>query len=155
MKNQVILCTEENRGASLREYWRSRGVDTGTWECTAVGRYYGVINGGFNYFDESEVEYHNPEIIELPKPKPYPKVMEVWDKDGEERTRAVVFMEKNGKYFAWAEAETLEDAEKTMVVWTWDFARDIPAKTVKRMTLEEIAKELGVDEVEVVEKSEG
>ncbi len=153
MKNQVILCTEENKGAPLKEYWESRGVNTSGVGCDVVGIYFGVIHGYFSVWYNSDIREHNPEIIELPKP--YPKVMEVWDYEGDFPRKRVVFMEKNGKYLAWSAVETLEAAEKETVVWTWDFARDIPEKTVKRMTLEEIAKELGVDEVEVVDKSEG
>ena len=103
MKNQVILCTEQNKGENI-------------------------------------------ESIELPNP--YPKVMEVWndgDDDIYKKTVLGEFEIDSKTYYV-----ALNCYNEPMF---WDNARDIPTKKVKRMTLEEIAQELGVDEVEVIDKT--
>ena len=63
--------------------------------------------------------------IKLEGDKPeYPKVMEVdYNEDFIAPLKRVVFMEKNGMYLAWAEAETLEEAEDSVDVVTWPYAR--------------------------------
>ena len=73
----------------------------------------------------------------------YPKVMWVSDTEGIWCKR-VVFMEKCGKYLAWNDSETLEDAEKAWGVRTWNYAKDLkPAPEEKLLSrLEEIEKEV-------------
>ena len=58
--------------------------------------------------------------------------------------KRVVFMEKCGKYLAWNDAETLEDAEDVYEVAAWNYAKDLePAPEEKlRSRLEEIEKEV-------------
>ena len=145
MKDQVILCTEENKGAPLKEYWESRGVDTEWYGCDSVGQCYGVISGqfaqwGFPY----EFKGKDIEIIELPKP--YPRVMEVWGDVGNTKWKEEVL----GEFVYKGKIVYLTEINETF--YPWKHARDIPTKR-RRMTLEEIAQELGVDEVEVIEKT--
>jgi hypothetical protein len=59
---------------------------------------------------------------------------------GEQR---VVFMHRKGKYFAWKDAKTIEEAERATRVTTWQYAAEIPTKTV--LTMQEIADKFGVD----------
>jgi hypothetical protein len=54
----------------------------------------------------------------------------------------VVFMEKNGKYLAWDEAETIEEAEESMSFTIWDYAVDIPKKGELEMKIDDIFFEL-------------
>ena len=70
----------------------------------------------------------------------YPKVMEV-SEDGNSWHKRVVFMEKNGKFLAWAAAESIEEAEHKVHTCVWEFAREIDEP--EEMTLEEVCKELG------------
>lgn len=59
------------------------------------------------------------------------RVMEV-SHDGAHWDKRVVFGKKNGKYFAWFLAETIEDAEREYGVFTWSYAREIdPLKEFK------------------------
>lgn len=93
------------------------------------------------YVSRSEVirglEEAKAEIIELPIKKDYPKVMWVWN-DESEKLKRVVFMEKCGKYVAWAFAETLEDAEYETKAIDWKFAQDI--EEPKQITIQEAEK---------------
>lgn len=105
-----------------------------------------VLKGDFNRFF-LRYPKKEEELLELEKDtKTYPKVMEVSNSENfsNPKTR-VVFMEKNGKYLAWLNASTLEEAEKTFIVAYWDYAREV-APTVN-LTAEDISagKGVGVD----------
>lgn len=105
-----------------------------------------VLKGDFNRFF-LRYPKKGEELLELEKDtKTYPKVMEVsnFENFSNPRTR-VVFMEKNGKYLAWSNASTLEEAEKTFTVTYWDYAREV-VPTVN-LTAEDISagKGVGVD----------
>lgn len=67
------------------------------------------------------------------KQNEYPKVMEVSSTpDFEDYYTRVVFAEKNGKYLAWSEAETIEKSEKVVATVDWGYAREIdPYKELK------------------------
>ena len=114
-----------------------------------------VWKGGFNWAETEEGEAFWVEVISAenfslfferyPK-KPeniYPKVMWVSDTGGTWCKR-VVFMEKCGKYLAWHDSKTLEDAEKAWGVRTWNYAKDLePAPEEKLLSrLEEIEREV-------------
>jgi len=72
----------------------------------------------------------------------YPKVMLVNDSDNiKTAEKRVVFMEKCGKYIAWAGAETLEEAEKETRTFPWNYAWDIPE--VPEYTIEELIEKIG------------
>lgn len=77
----------------------------------------------------------------------YPKVMWV-SEDGKNWLQRVVFMEKCGKYLAWIDAESLEEAEGVYRMINWKYAKTFE-KLTKEMTLEEVCKELGY-EVKIV-----
>jgi hypothetical protein len=74
--------------------------------------------------------------------KSYPKVMWVsLDGSFKSKYKRVVFMEKNGHFFAWDSAETIEGAECATSVATWSYAKDID----KEYTMQEIADALNID----------
>ena len=76
----------------------------------------------------------------------YPKVMLV-SNDTKDWVKRVVFMEKGGIFFAWGNAETLEEAEKVYYTKSWLFAKDIePEKSEEKIpeyTMEELFNKLG------------
>ena len=116
-------------------------------------------NGGFDWDKTPEGEDFWTDVLEYKKyslffekyPNPqYPKVMWVWDKNKRASEKRVVFMEKCGKYLAWANATTIELAEREIGTVEWLNAEDIePPTPPKKMTVAEIAKELGY-EIEIV-----
>lgn len=90
----------------------------------------------------------------FPKKSEYPKLMYVSDypiqTNGmilltEARIR-VVFMEKNGKYIAWSNATSFEEAEKTTSTIIWNYAIDVKETQpeIKELTIDEIAEKFGV-----------
>lgn len=101
-----------------------------------IGSYYGVINGRFYFWTFDEVKNYNVEIIELPEEKTYPRVMLVSD-DKMYWKKRVVFMEKRGRFLAWVDATTLEEAENTPNTCFWEYAKEFEPVEV---TLEEIAE---------------
>lgn len=73
----------------------------------------------------------------------YPKVMEV-SNDGYKWHQRVVFMEKNGKFLAWAFAESIEESEYKVNTCAWEFAREIQPAATLELTLDEIADKFNV-----------
>jgi hypothetical protein len=147
MKNQVIEVLNKEHGKKVIEYWRSRGVDTSDFigGCNKANndkfRYYGLIN---NYFSGYSIEYcesFNAEIITLPEEKNYPRVMMV-SLDEENWFKRVVFMCKNGRYLAWNNAETVEEAEKEMLSTAWLFAKDIEEPKEFTITLSDLKSKM-------------
>ena len=61
---------------------------------------------------------------------------------GNKGKQRVVFMEKMGKYLAWANAETLENAEKEMAVFTWEYAVDVPKENPQKTEMLKRVEEL-------------
>lgn len=160
MKNQVIEVLNKEHGKKVIEYWKSRGVDTKGYvgDCTKESflgselRFYGIIDGRFDKYTKEDVFYYNAEIIELPEEKNYPKFMMVSD-DSENWHKRVVLMYKNGRYLAWNNAETFEEAEKEMILTPWRFAKDIEEPKEFTITLsdlnskiDEIKKLFGISE---------
>lgn len=119
----------------------------------------GKTNGGFDWDETPEGEDFWTDVLadgnhsiffeKYPKPQ-YPKVMLVWNCNKSEAKKRVVFMEKCGKYLAWANATTIELAEREIGTVEWMQAEDIePPTPPKKMTVAEITKELGY-EIEIV-----
>ena len=73
---------------------------------------------------------------------PYPKVMNVWDHPAHKPVNRVVFMEKNGKFIAWADAKTIEEAEKEIAIRAWNFAADTEESIY--LTAQEVSEGKGV-----------
>jgi hypothetical protein len=66
-------------------------------------------------------------IVTIDTPEPFEeRVMEVSVyEDFKDKKIRVVFMEKNGKFMAWNNAETLEDSKKSISATPWPYAREI------------------------------
>ena len=109
---------------------------------TKEGHYiWSLVNNG-NY--QPFYDFHKA------KETKYPKVMMVSD-DEIDWNKRVVFMEKNGKFLAWYDAEKLEDAEKQTELITWNYSKDIEQKI--KLTRQEIASkfEVALEHIEIVD----
>ena len=113
MNNKVIKVLDKEHGKKVIEFWK-KYCDTGELAGIIIGGCYGIINGEFDIWTTYEIRKNNAEIIELPEEKAYPRVMLVSDDGINWDTRRVVFMEKCGGFLAWANAKTLEEAEKVI-----------------------------------------
>ena len=147
MNNKVIKVLDIEHGKKVIEFFKQY-CDTGIFRGDAVGDYYGVINGRFDFWTFDKVKNYNAEIIELPEKRAYPRVMLV-SYDKMTWCKRVVFMEKNGGFLAWGVAETLEEAEKIVITTFWNYAKEIEPIQV---TLEEIAKWKGVHKEQIIIK---
>src|SRR5690554_1279010 len=128
--NTVIEVLDREHGKKVIEFFKSKGVDTRDLEgvfCKAdsnLARFYGVVDGRFDHWPAFSLK--GVKIITLPE---YPKVMEVSDnEDFRESLKRVVFMEKKDRFLAWDGATTLEEAEDSIEVIPWLYARDIQPK---------------------------
>ena len=161
MKNQVIEVLDREHGMKVIEYWKSKGVDTlgmsgsQTKKGDYLWRYYGVIDNCFDCYSERQAAENGAEIIELPKDKPFPRVMLV-SCDGNSWKRRVVFMKKCNRYVAWVNAETIEESESIYEVISWRYAKEVEPKQ-RTITLsdlnskiEDIKKLFGIGESEDV-----
>lgn len=152
MKNQVIEVLNVEHGKKVIEYWKSRGVDTKDFngncskEINAVYRYYGVINGIFNFHSLKDVNEYNAEIITLPEEKTFPRKMLVWDNDeGDAVERIVLWINPFGKGicpFICVDSCSEINFNKGEEYFTtqWMHAKELPE--VKELTIEEAAKKL-------------
>lgn len=93
-----------------------------------------VKNGKFYSVDKGAT------VSVLPR---YPKVMEVYDFPDSKPLTRVVFMEKNGRFFVWNNAKTLEEADKEIGVSSYKFAREVSPKI--EVSKKEIAEWKGVE----------
>ena len=158
MKNQVIEVIDKEHGKKVIEYWKAKGVDTqnSIGGCTkddgVEDRYYGVIGCSFGCYTIEFARKYNAEIIELPKEeKPFPRVMLVSD-DGDAWYKRVVFMQKCDRFLAWNNAETIENAECTYRVASWNYAKELPEKV--ELTKSEIAEKFGLSLEQLVIKDD-
>lgn len=68
----------------------------------------------------------------------YPKVMWVRADDDDNWRKRVVFMEKAGRFIAWASATTIEEVENIIDTTVWRQAKDI--QPMVELTIAEIAE---------------
>jgi len=109
------------------------------------------VTGNAKYYSNFENQWMAVSQTSLPTQsvklfltKGYPKVMWVsLDGTFNFKYKRVVFMEKNGHFFAWDRAETIEGAECATNVATWFYAKDI--EEPKEYTMQEIADALKID----------
>ena len=146
VEKKFIKSLSVEHGAKIVEFFEKHGVGNPKNYCgDAVGLCYGVFNGYLTFTRQSEVLEIGGEIIELPEENGYPKVMMVSDCPiikGNKGKQRVVFMEKMGKYLAWANATTLENAEKEMAVITWEYAVDVPKENPQKTEMLKRVEEL-------------
>ena len=115
-----------------------------TWKCAS--------HQGFCWEDTIEGKAFWKKVIDKEKfdlfferyPKnTYPKVMMVSTYPITENNKGVtrvVFMEKNGKYLAWIDATTLDQAKKETGTTAWRYAKDIESSNIIELTFEDISK---------------
>lgn len=146
VEKKFIKCLSVEHGAKIVEFFEKHGVkNPKNYWGDAVGLCYGVINGYLTFTRQSEVIKIRGEIIELPEENGYPKVMMVSDfpiTKGNKGKQRVVFMEKMGKYLAWANVATIEDAEKEMMTTTWNYAVDVPKENPQKTEMLKRVEEL-------------
>jgi len=146
IEGKFIQCLNEEHGAKIVEFFVKQGVRNSQNFCgDAVGFYYGVRNGGLVHTCLSKINEIGGEIIELPEENVYPKVMMVSDFPITKQNKGykrVVFMVKNGYYFAWNGAETFEDAEKEMLVNRWEYAIEVPKENPQKTEMLKRVEEL-------------
>jgi len=127
-------------GAEIIKFFQSQGFNTSTYvgdvckERGNVNRFYGVGNSG-KFYNLSLEEATNILTLEKARElvgengKTYPRVMLVNDVDDIKNAfKRVVFMEKNGNYLAWINAESFEDSEKECSTACWKYAWEINKK---------------------------
>ena len=117
-------------------------------------KYYWTLNDTTNLPSHSVKEFLKPE-------NEYPKVMKVsrfpinTKEEFEKANTRVVFMEKCGKFIAWADADTIEKSENITVSSYWNYAVDLdwqPEEETKplKLTMEQIAQKFNVEKIEIV-----
>lgn len=115
----------------------------------------GKLNGGFDWDQSTEGRDFWNKILREGKiehfytvyPK-YPKVMRVSNipiNGGNKGELRVVFMEKCGKFVAWVNAETIEDAEEETDSCGWEYAKDVEEEApIRELSMDEIAEQFGL-----------
>lgn len=136
MNNKVIKVLATEHGKKVINFWK-KYCDTGELAGTNVGSYYGIIKGDFDIWTVDEIARAKADIIKLPEEKFYPRVMLVSHDNIDWDNQRVVFMEKCEGFLAWANAETIEEAEKVKRTRFWLYAKELEPIEV---TLEEIAE---------------
>ena len=100
-------------------------------------------------------------VKEFLKPESeYPKLMKVSMfpietlEDFKYANTRVVFIEKCGKFIAWRETITLEQAENETRVFVWNYAVDLDWKPEEqkplKLTMEQIAQKFNAEKIEIV-----
>jgi hypothetical protein len=133
--NTRIEALTPEHGKQIIEFYKSQGFNIDDY----IGynnklqgdnyRYYGVnVNGNF-YGAKFNIDFKILTLEEaklLVQEKTYPRVMLVNDENNiKSAVQRVVIMEKNGYFLTWTNAETLEEAEKEMDIYHWEFAWEL------------------------------
>ena len=145
LNNTVIKVLNKEHGAKVIEFYKKNGYDTKWFYGSNIGYYYGVYNNDFSWYADTDMRRFHLKVIDLPEENGYPKVMMVSDcpiTKGNKGKQRVVFMEKMGKYLAWFNVETIEDAEKEMMTTSWKFAVDVPKENPKKTEMLKRVEEL-------------
>lgn len=144
LDNIVVESLNREHGEEIIKTFNDLEVNTMSREgfcCKLDGdanRYYGLIDGVFSNYTMSSVRDYKCKIITLKQLKSmkedkseYPKLMYVGstleevESDRENKNTRVVFMEKNGRFLAWINAKTHEEAKQETEVNSWKYAQDI------------------------------
>lgn len=144
-----MLLEQEKQGNgrnpdTFRKNIRSGVSDEGfTWEETEDGFDFWEDILVERYFDVFFEKYPKEEELLKKDTKTYPRIMEVSDSENFYNPQIrVVFMEKNGKYLAWRDANTVEEAEKVLTTTSWAYAREVDP--IVELTAEDISAGKGV-----------
>ena len=126
MKNVVVKVTSEEHGAEVIKAFKDLGVDVKWADGDLVGYYYGLFNGEF----DCNSNPRSSQVITLEElkamAKPYPKMMWVWDEDGDtpQKREVIGEIQSHGiKYYithyvgddfptCWRNAEDIEEPTK-------------------------------------------
>ena len=146
VNKKFIKSLSVEHGTKIVEFFVKHGAkNPKNYWGDAVGLCYGVIDGRLTFLTQSGVCEIGGEIIELPEENGYPKVMMVSDcpiTKGNKGQKRVVFMEKQGKYLAWANVETFEKAETECDVTIWLYAVDVPKENPQKTEMLKRVEEL-------------
>jgi hypothetical protein len=83
--------------------------------------------------------------------KTFPRVMLVSDVDDiETASKRVIFMVKNGKYLGWEGAKTIEESERVIEVFSWDYAWEVEEQTFPITITEKQYNELTDEQKELI-----
>lgn len=115
------------------------------WAGTAHGGFsWGNSQEGMDFWDDVIGRKNFKTFFDVYPKNTYPKVMWISDfSDFRSKQKRVVFMEKNGKFLAWVEAETFEDAEKVTDTCSWNHAQDIEEEQIVELTIQDISEGKG------------
>ena len=147
LNNTVIKVLNKEHGAKVIEFYKKNGYYTEPYYGINIGYYYGIYNNEFAWYTDFDMKRFDFKIIELPKENVYPKVMMVSNcpiTKGNNGKKRVVFMEKLGKYLAWSNAETIEDAEKQVETRTWKYAADVPKENPQKPKCSNVLRSLNL-----------
>ena len=146
VNKKFIKSLSVKHGAKIVEFFVKHGAKNNeNLKGNTIDFYYGVINGNLTFKSLNRVLERGGEIIKLPEENVYPKVMMVSDCPiikGNKGNQRVVFMEKMGKYLAWANVAIIEDAEKEMMTTTWNYAVDVPKENPQKTEMLKRVEEL-------------
>ena len=146
IENKFIECLSVEHGAKIVEFFVKHGAKNNeNLKGNTIDYYYGVINGHLTFKSRNRVIERCGEIIELPEENGYPKVMMVSNfpiSENDKGCKRVVLMEKQGKYLAWQNAETIEAAEKETAIASWKYAVDVPKENPKKTEMLKRVEEL-------------
>lgn len=101
---------------------------------------------GMEHYTDSSPSLSHTEYSIHSTQSEYPKVMEV-SNSGVEWRKRVVFTEKVGRFIAWAQAESFEEAEDEIGTYDWKYAREV--QEPREISIQEIADKFGIPVEEV------
>ena len=155
IENKFIECLSVAHGAKIVEFFVKHGAKNNeNLKGNTIDYYYGVINGHLIFKSLNRVIEIGGEIIKLPEGNGYPKVMMVSNfpiSENDKGCKRVVLMEKQGKYLAWQNAETIEAAEKETAIASWKYAVDVPKENPKKVEMIKKVEELKLS-IEKIQK---
>ena len=114
------------------------------------------------WYPELETNLPSYSVKEFLKPEnEYPKVMKVSNQpiktkeDFKNANKRVVFMNKNDRFIAWFDADTIEKSENITLTTNWNYAVDLdwqPEEETKplKLTMEQIAEKFNAEKIEIV-----
>jgi len=145
---EIMLDRQEEQGnkrdASVFEKYLDTSKDSGGFYWDSTVERYETWNRALRYKNFDAVLKHPANV----KNK-YPMLMWVSDIEGgvkKKRTKRVVFMEKNGKYVAWYNAESFEEAEYETSSCGWKYAEPVIEEQEQpvELTIDEIAEKFNL-----------
>ncbi len=118
--SEALESLQRNRKASSPGFlWSSTTEGHRFWDDVISDR-------KFDVFFEKYPKGSDTDIDKTPVDPEFPCLMEVSDdEDFRNTSTRVVFMKKQGRYLAWYDARTFEEAEKQLNILSWSFARPI------------------------------